>query len=225
MSATVVQAAVAFAAGRTLEGLASAQVLALANGILGTAFGKRACIGLAILLLSSFGILAAYQAAPSPKTEGEPANVKPHPRVVLSPRNFPTVILDLADTQESRDLQRRLENSSVFRIVAVVKSEAAVEDALVQGMALVAIEIPVNYSRRLLRGQPAEVRLLAAGTFYKGGLVPFPSYRDGEVWELADGTCYRVTTATLCEVVQDTLVKVYEEVLQEYVSKAAAGGK
>lgn len=79
-------------------------------------------------------------------------------------RDIPTVVLDQAHTQESRDLLRRFENSDDFKIVQVVHSEAELSQAIVAGVARVGIKIPEHYSRRLAAGETAQIQVLVDGT-------------------------------------------------------------
>jgi ABC-2 type transport system permease protein len=79
-------------------------------------------------------------------------------------RNIPTVVLDQAHTQESRELLRRFENSDDFKIVGVVHSEFDLSEAIIAGRARVAIKVPEDYSRRLFAGQTSSVQVLVDGT-------------------------------------------------------------
>ena len=202
VSALVVKAALAFASGRAVEALASAKVLTLANGMLATAFGKRGGVILAVLLLSFVGALAAYKATLPPKVAETPTlpdhpkaeetpTLPDQPRVIVPApldieqvrRGIPIVILDQAQTEESRGLLRRFENSDTFRIVEVVASAQSLHDAIGQGKAIVGIKIPEDYSRRLLRGDEAQVQLLVNGNFYS---VPGEALANVETQALLD---------------------------------------
>jgi ABC-2 type transport system permease protein len=79
-------------------------------------------------------------------------------------RNIPTVVLDQAHTQESRELLRRFENSDDFKVVAVVHSDYELSEAIVAGRARVAIKVPEDYSRSLFAGQTSRVQVLVDGT-------------------------------------------------------------
>src|SRR6516162_3241279 len=79
-------------------------------------------------------------------------------------RYIPTVILDQAHTQESRELLRRFEYSDDFKVVGVVHSEYELSEAIVAGYARVAIKVPEDYSRRLFAGETAQVQVLVDGT-------------------------------------------------------------
>jgi ABC-2 type transport system permease protein len=79
-------------------------------------------------------------------------------------RNIRTVVLDEAQTQESRALLQRFENSNAFMIVGKVYSEPELHEAMVAGRASVGIRIPQHYSRRLEANDTAEVQILVDGT-------------------------------------------------------------
>jgi ABC-2 type transport system permease protein len=63
-------------------------------------------------------------------------------------RDIRTVVMDLAQTQESRTLIQRFENSKDFKVVKYVYSEKDLRKEIVAGRARVGIIIPENYSRR-----------------------------------------------------------------------------
>jgi ABC-2 type transport system permease protein len=63
-------------------------------------------------------------------------------------RDIRTVVMDLAQTQESRTLIRRFENSKDFKVVKYVYSEKDLRREIVAGRARVGIIIPEHYSRR-----------------------------------------------------------------------------
>src|SRR5207245_6691803 len=75
-----------------------------------------------------------------------------------------TAALDQAHTQQSRMLLQRFENSEDFRVVALVKSDKELNDAIVAGKARVGIKIPENYSRRLEAGESAQIMVLVDGS-------------------------------------------------------------
>ena len=79
-------------------------------------------------------------------------------------RFIPTVVLDQAHTQESRELLRSLENSEDFKIVGLVYSDPELSEAIVAGRARVAVKIPEDYSRRLQAGETAQVQILVDGS-------------------------------------------------------------
>ncbi len=79
-------------------------------------------------------------------------------------RFIPTVVLDQANTQESRQLLRDLENSDDFKFVGLVQSDAELKEAIVNGRVRVGVKIPEDYSRRLQAGDTAQVQVLVDGS-------------------------------------------------------------
>src|SRR5262249_17664569 len=79
-------------------------------------------------------------------------------------RFVPTVVVDLAGTQESRALVRRFENSQDFRVVARAYSKAEANQCLVAGRARVGLVIPADYSQKLEAGETSQVLILVDGT-------------------------------------------------------------
>src|SRR5947209_6277730 len=79
-------------------------------------------------------------------------------------RDVSTVLLDDADTQESRALRQRFDSSTSFRIVARVYSEKDLNDTIVAGKARVGIWIPHDYSRKLLAREKAQFLILVDGS-------------------------------------------------------------
>src|ERR687884_748635 len=79
-------------------------------------------------------------------------------------RHIPTVVLDVARTQESRLLLQRFENSEDFTVVAHVATDAELYEAIVAGQARVGIKVPEHYSRRLQAGDTAEILVLVDGS-------------------------------------------------------------
>jgi ABC-2 type transport system permease protein len=79
-------------------------------------------------------------------------------------RDVRTVVLDQAQTQESRILLDRFKNSKDFKIIEYVYSDAALNQAIVAGRARVGIKIPENYSRRLQANDHAEILVLVDGS-------------------------------------------------------------
>lgn len=75
-----------------------------------------------------------------------------------------TVILDQANTQDSRALLTQFENSKDFKIIASVHSDEEMTRLIVGGKARVGIKIPADYSQRLEAGETAQFLVLADGT-------------------------------------------------------------
>jgi ABC-2 type transport system permease protein len=79
-------------------------------------------------------------------------------------RHVSTVVCDMAHTQESRRLVQAFENSTDFRVVAYVYSDAELSHMIVAGKARVGIKIPEDYSRRLEARQTAQLLVLVDGS-------------------------------------------------------------
>jgi len=79
-------------------------------------------------------------------------------------RRVPTVVLDHAQTQESRRMIERLVNSDVFDVRFAAANEREIYDLIVAGKAKVGIQVPPDYSRKLLAGQQAYVQVLVDGS-------------------------------------------------------------
>jgi drug efflux transport system permease protein len=75
-----------------------------------------------------------------------------------------TVVLDQSRSQQSRELLTDFVNTSYFDIVAYAPSRAALREFIVAGRASVGIEIPPDYGRRRLNGQPADVLVSIDGS-------------------------------------------------------------
>jgi ABC-2 type transport system permease protein len=79
-------------------------------------------------------------------------------------RHIKTALLDQANTQESRALMARFENSEDIDVVARVRTEAELNQAIRAGKVHVGIKIPEDYSRRLEAGQTAQLLVLIDGS-------------------------------------------------------------
>jgi ABC-2 type transport system permease protein len=79
-------------------------------------------------------------------------------------RHVATVVYDQAQTQESRQLLDGFTNSEDFKIVGRVYSDPELKEAIVAGRARVGIKIPEDYSRRLQKGQQAQLLVLVDGS-------------------------------------------------------------
>jgi len=79
-------------------------------------------------------------------------------------RHIRTIVADLADTQESRNLLKRFENSQDFDIVKRVHSGEQVTKEIVAGTGRVGIVIPADYSQKLEAGRSARIQILIDGT-------------------------------------------------------------
>jgi ABC-2 type transport system permease protein len=79
-------------------------------------------------------------------------------------RNVRTIVLDQANTQESRALLSSFESSGDFAVIGLAASESEVNDAIVAGRARVGLKIPADYSRRLEQGTTASLLVLVDGS-------------------------------------------------------------
>jgi len=79
-------------------------------------------------------------------------------------RHVRTMVLDQAQTQESRQLLESFTNSEDFTIVGRVFSDEALHEAIVAGKARVGIKVPEDYSRRLQAGEQAQLLVLVDGS-------------------------------------------------------------
>ena len=78
--------------------------------------------------------------------------------------SVPTAVFDQSRTEESRTLLRDFTNTSYFAIAREVPSRAALREAIVAARCSVGIEIPPDYARRRLLGEPADVLVLIDGS-------------------------------------------------------------
>src|SRR5262249_44116662 len=71
---------------------------------------------------------------------------------------------DPSPTEQSAEHLRDFVNTSYFDVVAYAPSRDALRELVVAGRASVGIEIPPDYGRRRLNGQPADVLVLIDGS-------------------------------------------------------------
>ncbi|PIQ28555.1 ABC transporter permease [bacterium (Candidatus Blackallbacteria) CG17_big_fil_post_rev_8_21_14_2_50_48_46] len=79
-------------------------------------------------------------------------------------QHMKTIIWDQDQRQASRELIKNFTNTGYFDQVATAHSEHEVTQALLMGKAWVGLIIPPDYSRKLLRNQPADVLVLVDGS-------------------------------------------------------------
>lgn len=82
----------------------------------------------------------------------------------MNVKHVRTVVFDQSRTAESRALLNDFVNTSYFDIVAYAPSRAALSSFIVAGRASVGVEIPPDFARRRLNGQPADVLVLIDGS-------------------------------------------------------------
>lgn len=79
-------------------------------------------------------------------------------------KDVSTVIFDLDQRRESRELIKEFESTRYFRVTSHVRSDQELERAIVSGRAKVGIKIPPDYSRELVNGRQARVQVLIDGS-------------------------------------------------------------
>ena len=79
-------------------------------------------------------------------------------------RHVPTVVFDQSRTAESRQLIQDFVNTSYFDVIREASSRQEMQAMIVGAKASVAVEIPPEYARRRLDGQPAHFLVLIDGS-------------------------------------------------------------
>ena len=80
------------------------------------------------------------------------------------PKHLPTAIYAADNSVFARTIVWGLRNSSYFDITREAKNEADIQNMLAQGTVQFAVEIPVDFSRKLLRGEKPDLLLEADAT-------------------------------------------------------------
>jgi len=84
--------------------------------------------------------------------------------IEMDVKNISTVVFDLDQQKESRELIKEFESTRYFRVTGRVYSDQELERAIVSGRAKVGIKIPPDYSQQLLNGRQARVQVLIDGS-------------------------------------------------------------
>lgn len=82
----------------------------------------------------------------------------------LDVKNIPTVIHDMDNRRDSRELVDAFVNSGYFNIAAVVHSDDEMMRSIIRGDAKVGLKIPPDYSDRIVRGQATQIQILIDGS-------------------------------------------------------------
>eukprot|EP01037_Dinobryon_pediforme_P012643 gene12643-12736_t len=85
--------------------------------------------------------------------------------------NVSTAVLDLDQTQESRELISRFTYSGRFKIINHAQSQAEVENAIERSDAAVAVVIHAGYSALLRKGETAPLQIIVDGTNSNTALI------------------------------------------------------
>ena len=80
------------------------------------------------------------------------------------PKHLPTAVYSADNSVFSRTILWELRNSSYFDITREAQNEADIQKMLAQGTVQFAVEIPVDFSRKLLRGEKPDLLLEADAT-------------------------------------------------------------
>jgi ABC-2 type transport system permease protein len=80
------------------------------------------------------------------------------------PKHLPTAIYSADNSVFSRTIVQAMHNSSYFNIVCEPKNEAEINTLLAQNTVQFAVTIPVDFSRKLLRGEKPDLLLEADAT-------------------------------------------------------------
>ena len=80
------------------------------------------------------------------------------------PKHLPTAVYSADNSVFSRTIIWGMRNSSYFDLTREAKSEAEIQRLLAQGKVQFAVEIPVDFSRKLLRGEKPALLLEADAT-------------------------------------------------------------
>src|SRR3569623_1641677 len=80
------------------------------------------------------------------------------------PRHLPTAVLAQEDSRLARSLIAGLKNSAFFDLVAQVRSPAELDRMIRQGQVQFAVTIPGDFTRRVARGDKAQILVEADAT-------------------------------------------------------------
>ncbi|HEY7298873.1 MAG TPA: ABC transporter permease [Xanthobacteraceae bacterium] len=81
-----------------------------------------------------------------------------------NPRHLPTAVLLQEQTDVGRSILKALENTAYFKVTYQARSEAEIDQLLLSGKVLFAIEIPANFERALRRGDRPALLVVADAT-------------------------------------------------------------
>ena len=80
------------------------------------------------------------------------------------PKRLPTAVISADHSEFSRSIVRGLENTGYFRVAWILASESEGDALLTQGDAQFVVTIPVDFSRKLLRGERPALLIEADAT-------------------------------------------------------------
>ena len=85
--------------------------------------------------------------------------------------HVPTVVLDLDQSQQSRDLVSRFTSSPYFDVQRQLTDSRQIRDLIDTGQATVGLEIDAGFAQKLLKGQTAPLQVIVDGTNLNTALI------------------------------------------------------
>ena len=85
--------------------------------------------------------------------------------------HVPTVVLDLDQSQQSRDLISRFTSSPYFDVQRQLTDSRQIRDLIDRGQATIGLEIDAGFSQKLLKGQTAPVQVIVDATNSNTALI------------------------------------------------------
>ena len=81
-----------------------------------------------------------------------------------NPRHLPTAVLLQENSDISRAILAALKNTDYFRVIALPRTEADMDELMASGKILFGIEIPANFERAVRRGEKPAMLVIADAT-------------------------------------------------------------
>jgi ABC-2 type transport system permease protein len=81
-----------------------------------------------------------------------------------NPRHLPTAVLMQENSDISRAILAALKNTDYFRVIALPRTEADMDELMASGKILFGIEIPANFERAVRRGEKPAMLVIADAT-------------------------------------------------------------
>ncbi|HEV2485833.1 MAG TPA: ABC transporter permease [Terracidiphilus sp.] len=85
--------------------------------------------------------------------------------------HVPTVVLDLDQSQQSRDLVSRFTSSPYFDVQRQLTNSRQIRDLIDRGQATIGLEIDAGFSQKLLKGQTAPLQVIVDATNSNTALI------------------------------------------------------
>ena len=97
-------------------------------------------------------------------------------------RHVPAAVVDLDQSQESRELVSRFTSSPYFKVQPQLTSSRALGDVIERGEATVGLEIDAGFARKLRAGETAPVQVIVDATNSNTALIA-----SGYITQIAQG--------------------------------------